>query len=96
VISKELHSAIEHWASCSTWHTNHPSDDERFYDLIGVFEAAGPDNFSPDDFMDVAGELLRKHHPALQSDFLDEHLSDKVLAAERILGYVAHRGRSAA
>jgi hypothetical protein len=96
VISKELHSAIENWARASTWHTGHSSDDERFYDLVSIFEVAGPENYDPEAFMDVAGEMIRRHHPKLRQDFVDENLSSKVIAAEQILGYVAHRARSAA
>lgn len=96
MISNELHSAIDRWARVSTWHTSHPSDDERLYDLVAAFESAGPPKFHPDEFMDVASELIRHYHPKLQEDFLDENLSTIAIAVEKILGYLVYRNTSTA
>ncbi|MDQ1119121.1 MULTISPECIES: hypothetical protein [Pseudoxanthomonas] len=96
MISRELHSAIDRWARFSTWHTCHSSDNERLFELVAAFESAGPQNFNPGEFMDVADELIRQHHPELQADFLYENLSAIVIGVEKILGYVAYRNSSTA
>ncbi len=93
MISHELHAAMERWLRIDTWHTNHPLDEERFFDALLIAESEGPRNFNVDHFLDVAHELVEKHHPKFNAEFRDEVLSGKAISAETIMSYLQHSRR---
>jgi len=93
MISTNLHAAIEKWIKAGTWHANHPSDDERFYDMLSVAESEGAGNFDTEGFIDVASALAQKHHPRMNKDFLSDNIREKVLQAEAIMAYLFYKGR---
>ena len=93
MISSEFHTAIDKWVKVDTWHTGHPSDDERFHQLLAVAQAEGARNFDVEGFIDVATQLAKQHHPKMQDSFLSENINEKALQAEAIMSYIAYRDR---
>lgn len=93
MISQKLHVAIEKWIKVDTWHTGHPSDDERFHALLAIIESEGAQNFDVDGFVDVSSELASRHHPKMKREFVSQNVNDKALQAEAIMGYIAFRQR---
>jgi hypothetical protein len=91
MISNQFRDAIDQWVKLSTWHTNHPSDDERFHSMLWVGENDGPSCFDASDFIDLVTELAHRYHPKLKSDYLIEHAAEKGVQAEIIMGYLASR-----
>lgn len=93
MISTNFQTAIEKWIKADTWHTNHPSDDERFYDMLSVAESEGASNFDVGEFIDVTSALAQKHHPKMDKDFLSDNVHEKALQAEAIMAYLFYKGR---
>jgi len=93
MISREFHTAIDKWVKVDTWHTGHPSDDERFHQLLAVAQSEGARNFDVEGFIDVASELAKRHHASMQEEFLSQSVHEKALEAEAIMSYIAYRDR---
>lgn len=92
MVTQKLHAAIEKWIKVETWHTSHPLDDERFYQLLSIAESEG---FDVASFIDVAMELGQRYYPTWQSSYLSDNVHDKASQAEAIMSYVAYRNRHA-
>jgi hypothetical protein len=93
MISREFHTAIDKWIKADTWYTGHPSDDERFHQLLFVVESEGAGNFDVEGFIDVASELAKRHHANMRDSFLSQSVHEKALQIEAIMNYVAYRSR---
>jgi hypothetical protein len=81
MISTKFHSAIERWMSVDTWHTGHPSDDERFHEMLSVADEEGPSQFDVEGFIDVAKAFAQSHYPKVLPEEMDRRISDAALKA---------------
>ena len=84
----KLKEILRSWMRISTWHTNHPLDNERFHKALhNAFSELGTGiNF--DDFEEVMYELADEYHPDWNQEYKDELVQNFSLRAEHITSYL--------
>lgn len=76
---------LNKWLNVDTWHTGHPSDDERFYKAVhSVLMSNREKRINADDVRDF---IIERYRGKLEDGFLFEEAQNAALRFETIQEY---------
>lgn len=87
---EDLAKELKPWIQVDTWHTGHPSDDERFHKaLSNAFNKFG-NSISYGNFEDAIRHSVNEHYPnKFDEQFLNEAIEKFAENAETISSYLS-------
>ncbi len=89
---EELKDKLAPWLRVSTWHTAHHLDDRRFHQALkAAFDSLGTD-ISFEDFKEAMDQLVKEHHPKMQSDYREKCVEDFARKADNVACYFRDNG----